>query len=195
MIRFLPPTLLVFLLAAPAWAQDTSALDKGEIFVKTKDVAGFDTPKLIVTAVVEAPPAKVYEVVTNCDRFVDRLPRVESSKTLSRNGNSHKCKVRLAMPFPMSDLIAVTVDKRKQGPDEWYRKWVLDPATESESYRHLDGSFVLKPFSGDPNRTLVLYTVHAIPKSAVPDFIRKTAQKKSMPNMIKRIRKEVAKLK
>ena len=61
MIRFLPPTLLVFLLAAPAWAQDTSALDKGEIFVKTKDVAGFDTPKLIVTAVVEAPPAKVYD--------------------------------------------------------------------------------------------------------------------------------------
>ncbi len=185
--------VLVTFLAMPAWGHSTDALSKGEIFVWTEPVAGFDFPRLLVSAVVDSPPDKVYEVVTNCDKFPDRLPQIKEATTLKRSATSHTCSVTVGLPFPLSNLTAVTVDQRQQGPDVWFRKWTLVKDVES-SYEHLAGSFVLKPFNGDPNRTLVAYRVHAVPKTNVPDFLRKTAQKKSMPKMIERIREEANKL-
>lgn len=195
MVRSLTLSVLLLLTAvsAPAWAQSTTALDKGEIFVSTEDVKGYDFPRMVVTAVVDAPPEKVFEIVGNCDRFTERLPRVKESKILKKTPTSYTCQVTIGMPFPMSDLTAVTIDQRKLGPDVWYRKWHLVEGVET-SYTHNVGGFILRPFAGDPNRTLIRYEVHAIPKSSVPDFIRKSAQKKSLPGMIERIRKEVSKL-
>ena len=183
----------LFALAAPAAAQSNDALDRGEIFVHLQDVAGFDYPRLVVKAVVNAPPQKVYEIVSNCDRFPQRMPRVKEAKTLKRSASSCTCSVTVNLPFPMSDLTAVTVDQRKSGPDVWYRKWRLASGVET-SYKHNVGGFELRPFKGDPNRTYVHYSIHAIPKTMVPDFMRKSAQKKSLPGMIERIRKEVKKL-
>ncbi len=186
-------TMVLFAAPAPALAQSSDALNDGKIFVTTEAVQGYEFPRLIVTAVVNAPPPKVFEVVGNCDRFTERLPRVIASKALQKSPLSYTCEVTINVPFPMSDLTAVTVDRRKLGPDQWYRKWTLAQGVES-SYTHNVGGFILSPFRKDPNRTLVRYELHAIPKSAVPDFVRKAAQKKSLPGMIERIREEVAKL-
>ena len=192
MLRFVV-FLLMCLLPAASFAQSSEALDRGEIFVTSEDVAGFEFPRLVVTAVINAPPEKVFEIVGNCDRFTERMPRVKQSKVLKRSPLSHTCQVTVGVPFPMSDLVAITVDSRKLGPDQWYRKWKLAEGVET-SYHHNVGGFFLRPFKGDANRTLVRYEIHAIPKGAVPDFVRKSAQKKSLPGMIERIRKEVAKL-
>lgn len=188
-------TTLLCLLAGPshATAQSVEELSKGEIFVSTQKVKGYDFPKLKMKAVINAPPAKVYKLISDCDRFKDRMPRVEESKTLKRSPGSHTCEVTVGVPFPMSDLTAITVDRRVAGPVEWSRRWTLAKGVET-SYTRNVGAFVLTTFNGDPNRTLVNYEIHAIPKSAVPDFLRKTAQKRSLPGMIKRMREEVAKL-
>lgn len=185
--------ILLCIATTTASAQSVRALETGEIFVSTVDVAGFDFPKLVMKAVIDAPPEKVFEIVGNCDRLSERMPRVKASQTISKSALSHTCKVTIGVPFPMSDLTAVTVDRRTLGPYEWSRRWTLASNQETSYHRNV-GAFVLKPFNGDPNRTLVHYEIHAIPKSAVPDFLRKTAQKKSMPGMIERIREEVAKL-
>ncbi len=197
-------TLLLLLVSSVAWAPwfaraqapaelTPQSLSQGEIFVWTEPVEGFDFPRLIVTAVIEGASEDVYEITTNCDRFTERLPRMKSAKTLKRTPTSHICKVTVGLPFPLSDLTAVTIDRRKLGPDEWYRKWKLLPNVET-SYKRLVGAFILKPFEGEPKRTLLRYELHAIPKSGVPGFLRKAAQKKSMPRMIARIRAEVGKL-
>lgn len=185
--------LIIAAFADTTFAQSTAALDKGEIFVELEDIAGSDFPKMKVTGVIEAPPSKVYQIITDCDRFPERMPRVESAKTLKKSKSSHTCEVTIGLPFPLADLTAVTKDRRKAGPDEWYRKWELVEEIES-SYHANSGSFVLTPFEGDPNRTLVRYSVHAIPKTAVPDFLRKSAQKKSLPDLIERLRLEVRKI-
>jgi len=143
-----------------------------------------------VTAVVNAPPSKVYEIMTNCDKFPDRLPHVLDAETVARGKHGNRCKVTIDLPFPLSNLTAVTQDRRKRGPHEWYRKWKLVKGDYSVN----DGSVVLKEFRGDPNRTLFEYRVHAVPKTIVPDFLRERAQKRSLPNMVKRIRKEVRKI-
>ena len=194
MMRYWLIALFSSLLLTPtAFAQSSAELDKGEIFVSTQSVKGYDFPRLVVRAVVDAPPQKVFEIVGNCDRFKDRLPRVKKSRILKKSAASYTCTVTIGVPFPMSDLIAVTVDRRRLGPEVWERKWTLASGAET-SYTRNVGGFTLSPFKGNPNRTLVHYEIHAIPKSAVPDFVRKSAQKRSLPGMIKRIRKEVAKL-
>lgn len=185
--------LLLFMCAAPVHAQSTSALEKGEVLVKTEEVRGSDVPRMVVTAIVEAPPAKVYEIVTNCDKFPERLPRIKDAKTLEKHRDGHTCKVTVNLPFPLSDLTAVTRDRRKAGPDEWFRKWKLVEDAETD-YKLNEGGFVLKPYHDDPTRTLLIYSVHAEPKTIVPDFVREKAQKKSFPGMVERIRDEVKKL-
>lgn len=186
----LPLVLTVLTLSSTAYAQDAGALAKGEVFVKAETVKGSDVPRMIVTAVVDAPPDKVYEVVTNCDRFPDRLPRILEAEFLSRSETKARCRVTVDIPFPFGNLTAVTDDVRQKGPSEWFRKWRLVKG----DYDSLTGSFVLTPFQGQPGRTLLVYTIHAVPKSAVPDFLREKAQRSSLPAMVERIRKEVKKL-
>lgn len=194
MIQRLVALLALSLWPAALWAQTPEALDKGEIFVKLEDVKGHDVPRLRVTAVIDAPPAKVFEIMTDCDKFTKRLPRVDEARTLKKSKTSHECEVTIGLPFPLSDLTSITVDRRKFGPDEWKRTWSLKKGVEQESYRKNDGGVILTPFENDPNRTLFVYYVHAIPKTAVPDFLRTPAQKKSLPGLVERVRKEVKKL-
>lgn len=192
MIKLIP-FMLVFATGSVAFAQSVEKLDEMEIFVETRDVPGHKVPKMLVTGVVNAPPAKVYEIVGNCDRFAGRMPHVKEARTISKSPNSHICEVTVNMPFPLSDLTSTTVDTRETGPVTWARRWKLKDG-ENESYELNSGHFVLTAFNGDPNRTLVKYEIHAVPKSNVPGFLRNTAQKKSLPGLIKRIRDEVKKL-
>jgi hypothetical protein len=183
----------VFLVAPLAHAQSQSALESGKVFVKTEEVQGSDIPRMVVTAIVDAPPQKIFDLVTDCDKFPGRLPRIKEARTLKKHSDGHTCEVTLGLPFPLSDLTAVTRDRRKEGPDEWYRKWKLVKNVETD-YKINNGGFFLKPYQDDPNRTLFVYKVHAEPKTIVPDFLRERAQKKSLPGMVERIRKEVKKL-
>lgn len=176
-----------------AFGQTDEALEAGEVFVKTRPVKGSEIPEFVVTGVVDAPPEKVFEVVGNCDRFAERMPRVAGGKILGWNGKTSAiCQVTIDLPFPLSNLTSVTVDKRKLGPDEWSRRWSLRD-TEAD-YHVNNGSYSLRPWKGNKNRTLLVYTIHAVPKTVIPDFLRERAQFKSLPKLVVRIREEVAKL-
>ncbi len=184
-------SLLMMGWSAQGWAQDHKALDHGKIYVKSTPVKGSDIPKVVVTAVVNAPPTKVWEIVSNCDKFKSRMPRVLASKLVRKNGNTYICKVEIDLPFPLSNLTATTRAIHHTGPKRWERKWTLIKG----DYSFDDGSWVLTPFGKDGKRTLVVYTVHAEPDTHIPDWVREKAQKSSLPGLIKRIRKEVKKLK
>ncbi len=182
--------LATLLYGHSAAAQSTAELAAGEVFVVAKEVKGSDVPKMVVTAVVDSPVEKVYEVISNCDKFEDRMPRILEAKFVHYTPSAARCDVTVDIPFPLSNLRALTQDKRQAGPLEWYRKWWL---VEGD-YKTLVGSFVLKRFQNSASRTLLVYTVHADPKSVVPDFLREKAQRKSLPDMIERIREEAKKL-
>ncbi len=174
---------------SPVWAQD-ARLEKGEILVKTQAVKGSDIPRIVVRGVIEAPPEKVWEIISNCGNYHRTMPRIESSKLVKKSGDKVTCKVEIDLPFPMSNLIATTIATHTERPDGFSREWKL---VEGD-YNFNEGSWVLSWFKSDPNRTMVVYTVHAEPKNAVPDWMREKAQKSSMPGVIERLREEVAKL-
>lgn len=162
----------------------------GKIDVRVVPVSGSDTPSIVVTATVNSPPEKVWAVVSDCAHYKDRLPRVAASKQIAQNGNVVTCEVTIDMPFPFSNLTATTEATHVVDGKHFTRSWHLVKG----DYKVNDGSWDVRPFKDDGSSSVIVYTVHAEPNTIVPDAIREKAQKKSLPEMIERVRKEAAKI-
>ncbi|MFP4596820.1 MAG: SRPBCC family protein [Persicimonas sp.] len=191
--RLIPMILVALCIvagASAAIAQDRASLSKGEIHVATEDVAGSDVPSMTMTAVIDAPPQKVWEIVSDCDKYESRMPNINEARELKREGNKVFCEVEVDLPFPLSNLTAVTEAVHKTSSKKWSRTWTLVRGDYSVN----NGSWVLSPFEDDAKRTLAVYTVHADPDTFVPDWAREKAQKSSFPDLMERLRKEVKKL-
>jgi ribosome-associated toxin RatA of RatAB toxin-antitoxin module len=184
--------LVVLMLAGAARpvAADPALPAKGEVEVKAFPVAGSDAPKIVVRAVMELPAKKIWQIVSDCAHYKDRLPRVAASELLKKAGNVHTCKVTIAMPFPLSNLTATTEAVHEESELGMTRRWKL----VSGDYKVNEGSWEVKPLNKEGTSSLVTYTVHAEPNTAIPAFIRESAQKKALPDMIERVRAEAAKL-
>jgi ribosome-associated toxin RatA of RatAB toxin-antitoxin module len=183
--------LLVGLLltaAAPASAADDeeSRLDKGETVVTNRTVKGYDTPETTGKAVINAPPAKVWSIISRCGDYVKTMPRTKASKELSREGNKVVCLVTISMPAPYSNLTAKSEATHTESPPKFVRAWKMIEG----DYKYNQGSWVLTPFKGDPKRTLAVYTVLAEPKAYIPGWIRKASQKKTLPDIMDRLRQQ-----
>ena len=161
-----------------------SDLDRGEIRVETTDVAGSSVPRIIVTGVIDAPPSAVWAIVSDCNRYVGRMPRIEAAREISRSGSTVLCEVTVGLPFPMSNLTARTTATHTTGPPQWKREWTMIEG----DYKTNDGSWILTTFQGNPDRTLAIYSLHAEPNNRVPNSIRRRAQENSMPGIIERLR-------
>jgi ribosome-associated toxin RatA of RatAB toxin-antitoxin module len=174
-------------LASPrASGEDLPA--KGTVDIKTFSVAGSSIPKIVARSVVDAPAKKIWAIVSDCAHYKDRMPRVVASELVKKEGNVHTCKVTIAMPFPMSNLTAVTEATHQESDAGMSRRWKL----VSGDYKINNGSWEVKPL---PDGTsLVTYSVHAEPNTSVPDWIREAAQKKTLPDLFERVKTEAGKL-
>jgi ribosome-associated toxin RatA of RatAB toxin-antitoxin module len=171
---------------APRWAQaQGETLDEGKIMVGTRAVPGSDTPEVVVRAVFNTPRERVWQLVTNCNDFTRTMPRIKASKELSREGDRVVCRVTVDMPFPVSDLTAVTEAVHSKTAEKWQRRWQL----RSGDYKYNQGSWSLSPYKGSDTRTLVVYRALAVPKTWIPAWIRTRAQKSTMPEMIEKLRR------
>jgi ribosome-associated toxin RatA of RatAB toxin-antitoxin module len=166
---------------ADSWKQK---LDQGEIMVFGRPVKGSDLPEVVVKAVINAPPARVWALVSRCANYDKFMPRIKASRELSRKGGRILCRVTVDMPFPYSDLTATTEVRHTVGKQRWYRRWKLIKG----DYKVNRGSWVLTPFNGDNKRTYAVYRAQAVPNAYVPGAIRRMAQKSSLPKMIKALR-------
>jgi ribosome-associated toxin RatA of RatAB toxin-antitoxin module len=175
----------------PATASGEADLPpKGTVEVKSYSVAGSSVPKIVARAVMDVPAKKLWQIVSDCEHYKGRLPRVAASTELKKEGNVHTCKVTIAMPFPFSNLTAVTEAVHEENDSAMSRRWKL----VSGDYKINQGSWEIKALDKTGTSTLVTYTVHAEPNTSVPDFIRESAQKKAIPEMIERVAAEAKKL-
>lgn len=179
---------LVLALALPGSAAGDDLPAKGQVEIKSYAVSGSSTPKLVVRSVMDVPAKKIWAIVSDCANYKKNMPRIAASELLKKEGNVHTCKVTVAMPFPLSNLTGVTRAVHEESEAGMSRKWSL----VSGDYKANDGSWEVKPL--DATSSLVTYTIHAEPNTAVPDFIREGAQKKALPEMFERVKTEAAKL-
>jgi ribosome-associated toxin RatA of RatAB toxin-antitoxin module len=176
-------------LAPAALADDASDLDSGKILVTSVPVAGSSDPQHVVRAVVESPPAAVWKVVSECAHYHERLPHIAASAEVSRAGHTVTCQVTIAMPFPTSNLTAVTEAIHDERPDGMSRTWHL----VSGDYEFNDGSWMVVPYRGG-SASMVTYKIHVKPRTAVPGFVRNMAQERALPELLERVRTESAKV-
>jgi ribosome-associated toxin RatA of RatAB toxin-antitoxin module len=152
-------------------------------------VAGSSTPKIVMKATLDVPPKKVWAIVSDCSKYKGRLPRIAAAKLLSRSGNKFTCEVTIDMPFPLSNLTAVTEATHEESDKAMIRRWKLIRG----DYKTNTGSWEIRPEAGG-TKSLVTYTVHAEPNTAIPAVIREAAQKKTLPDLMARVRDEAKKL-
>ncbi len=165
-------------------------LDAGDIIISLKEDSGSEIPKAHLIAVVDSAPSKVWEIVSNCNKFKQRMPRIANAKIVSVKGKRVTCDVEIDLPFPLSNLHAKTVALHQAGPKVWTRKWKLVDG----DFDFNNGSWKLSFYKDDPNRTYVEYRIHASPKTSVPVGVRKMLQKSSLKKMIINIREHAKKL-
>jgi ribosome-associated toxin RatA of RatAB toxin-antitoxin module len=161
-----------------------------DVVVKTVEVDGSDVPKLVVTATMDAPPEKVWAIVSDCAHYKEHMPRIAASKLLSKSGNTRTCEVTVEMPFPLSNLTSVTQAVHEESPAKYSRKWKLVRG----DFKINEGSWEVSPANAARTKSSVRYTLHAEPNTAVPQWIREKAQKKTLPEMIDRVELEAQKL-
>jgi len=184
-------------------ARTKARLAAGEIIVSSKPVRGSEQPRATVIAVVDAAPERVWAIISRCADYKRTMVRVAESAQLWKKGHVHRCRVTVDLPFPLDDLTATTDATHTVIPGKrWERKWTL---VEGD-YARNSGSWTLAPFeAGLPTggrvkdgagrtpgaRTLVIYKVHAEPDVPIPDGLRRAIQRKTLPNLIENLRKQV----
>lgn len=184
-------SLLVALACVPGAATADAPLPaKGATEVNVYSVPNSKTPKVVVRAIIEQPPRKVWAVVSDCAHYSSRLPRVAKSRLVSKVGNKHTCEVTISLPFPLSNLTAITEATHEESEKGMTRRWKL----VSGDYTVNNGSWEVRPLDATGTASLVTYTVQAEPTTAVPDFVRAQAQKSALPDLINRVRLESAKM-
>jgi ribosome-associated toxin RatA of RatAB toxin-antitoxin module len=175
-------------LAVTSASADDPLPAPGQVEIKSYEVAGSTTPRIVARAVMDVPAKKLWAIVSDCAHYKGRLPRVLASELVKKEGNTDTCKVTIDMPFPFSNLTAVTRAVHVEGDAGMTRTWKL----ESGDYKVNEGSWEIKPL--EKGGTLVTYTVHAEPTTSVPAWIREAAQKKTLPELFERVKAEAGKL-
>ncbi len=189
-LAWVSASLLLAAVALPgAAAGDDGLPPRGTVEIKSYDVPGSSTPKIVARGVMDVPAKKVWQIVSDCAHYKEHMPRVAASELLKQEGNVYTCKVTVSMPFPLSDLTGVTRAVHEESAAGMARRWTL----VSGDYKVNEGSWEVKPLD-DGQSSLVVYTVHAEPNTAVPAAIRELAQKKTLPEMFDRVKTEAGKL-
>ncbi len=160
-------------------------LEANEVVITTRAIAGSSLPEVTAQALIDAPAERIWAILQDCGNYQKNMQRVVRSKELSRQGNKVVCEVEIGLPFPLSNLVGVTEATHVVGPPKWSRTWHLLRG----DFEVNEGSWTLTHYQDDPKRTLAVYKVHAIPKSAVPDAILRKGQRSAIPDLFNHLRK------
>ncbi len=189
-LRPLAMAIALGLAASSLVVNTATAAIASDIHVSAKEVPGTSIPQWTVHAVIAAPPEAVWKVVDDCTNYKRSMPRVAVSKELSRVGNRTQCETTVHMPFPLSDLHGVSEAHSEVAAGSWRR-----------TFKHLrgdyevsDGSWLLKPLPGDPQRTQVVYVLHSIPKTNLPARLMRKGQADAMADLMHSVAKVAGEL-
>lgn len=172
---------LILVAAAPD-AADAARLAAGDVLVRKPAP---DTVRII--AVIDAPPEKLWAIITDCGNYKTTMPGIAASELLTADGNTMTCKVTADVPFPLPDLVSVTRVTLKVSADRFERTWTL---VEGD-YDRNEGSWLLERHGPDGKKTLATYTVNAKPRLPLPESVVKRAQESKLPDMMRSLRARV----
>jgi ribosome-associated toxin RatA of RatAB toxin-antitoxin module len=163
-------------------------LRNGDIAVREQTSASAHGIALRVCGEVGAPPATVWSILRDCDRFDEFMPGVAESRLTKREDNVVLCDEVIDLPFPLIDLESLTRVVEASFPDGGFeRRWSLVRG----SYQRLEGAWTILPATGTAERSVVIYDVDMEPDTLIPDFLIRYAQSIAAPKVFNSVRERV----
>ncbi|MEE8428891.1 MAG: SRPBCC family protein [Gammaproteobacteria bacterium] len=160
-----------------------------------KDIADSRFPQTRTGAMIAAPPAKVHAVISDYDHFVDFVPYVRDSRTVTRTFDKHLVFQRLHFPGPLADrryIIRITDRVNQAGRDSYRVEWKLEP--KQDVVDDLSG-LVPKYFSGfwelipaeQGTATNAIYSIHVDPGGFWPAWLITPAVDHYLPQVMQAV--------
>jgi len=169
-------------------AEQRERLAAGEVIVQPlepTDGVGVATRGI---ALVPAPPERVWRVVRDCGEQAQFMPRVKESAQLERDDGSSVCRTVMDVPFPFPDLFVELLSVEQTLPDGGFRRhWTL----LNGDFERNQGAWTVLPWGEDAQQALLVYESDAKPKTIVPDFILRAAQRETLPGGMRAMRLRV----
>lgn len=187
-------------LAAPAAAQPTAfsaaearRLEAGEVLTrswreqKTGAGAGW------AVGVVAAPPAQVFKVIADVERYKEFTERMVESRVVERRDGRYRFYYRIRMPGPLADHECTTDNVHEVDParQTYARRWTLVSGT----FHRNDGAWTVRPWGTKGERSLLVYQVVLLPTTAAPKVVLDYVARVALPKSVKTMRSRVAALK
>lgn len=200
--------LLALLLAAePAWEQkefdcdkpsgcDTTQCCQYGLAVYTREKPGIDVKEVKAVGQVNAPPSRVFDVVTDYEHQVGNMPYVQDQAVFSRTDKEVVFWAVADFPLVSRRDWVLKSHLEKDLPGGVYRahweptevKDVPPPESGVIRLKVNSGSWTMEPIDGG-KRTLATYQLLTDPGGSIPTFIANKANTKALPELFERVRK------
>ena len=164
--------------------------------VYTREKPGVDVKEVKAVGQVDAPPEKVFEVVTDYEHQVGNMPYVEKQQVFARSDKD--VTFWAVADFPMVSrrdwILKSRLEKNLPG-GVWRAAWdpveVPNAPVPGEGVVRLKintGSWTMEPIDGG-KRTMATYQLLTDPGGSIPTFIANKANTTVLPELFARVRK------
>ncbi|MBF5041316.1 MULTISPECIES: START domain-containing protein [Myxococcaceae] len=171
------------------------------IRVYARERAESSVSEVRAVGMVDAPPLAVWQVVRDYANQPKSSPYVEVARVLASEADGKVILLYNVIKAPLADRRDVTV--RITDESDWQEgrgylkaRWTASelgpPPTPGIVRIHLnDGFWLLEPMDGGA-RTRVTYSLYTDPGGSVPRWIVNRANRSSLPEVLRALRREVA---
>jgi ribosome-associated toxin RatA of RatAB toxin-antitoxin module len=137
-------------------------------------------------AVIAASPQRLFDVVTDFDRYTDWIRDLKSVEIVQRDTEGRAVEVRYrAAAMGRSTSYTLRYD---YGNAPRKLPWKL---VAGDIMRQLDGAYAFHPVDGDANRTDVEYSLIVELIVPLPAFVKRRAESKIMHNALRELKAHV----
>jgi hypothetical protein len=183
-------SLLIALVASELGLTDAelAAALRGEVPVRTETFtapSGKASGRGIGAIVVERPLAEVWAHLSRYEDKAEYQPRVEKVWVLEKSPEQLKVKMQINASVTTAYYTAIY----KLDAAAHTISWTLDKSAPGNTVADIDGGYRLAAVS--PTSTLVVYRAWVDTGRAVPRFIQDYMARRSVPNLLRAIKKRV----
>lgn len=160
-------------------------------------VPGAAVPGALARVHIEVPPARLFAVITDYDRFAEFVPYVIRSRVVHREDGLRRVSQHLRFPRPVADRHYVIESRDSVTPfpqERWRVEWHLVPDTYRPAADEagitpamFTGYWELAPASGG-TATDAIYSLHFDPGGALPAWLVTLAMNRYLPKVIDAVR-------
>ena len=162
----------------------------------TREKEGTPIKEVKAVGDVDAPPARVFEVVTNYEHQAGNMPYVKDQKVFSRTDNEVIFWTVADFPMvSMRDWVLKAVFEKNFDGGKYRASW--SPTESKEAPPPADGvvrltvntgSWTMEPLDGG-KRTRATYALFTDPGGSIPSFIANKANTTALPDLFAAVRK------